>query len=209
MFIGPVVGEDILAEVDGKAHEGSEFHNPWRTARNSKWKEMLSHGDIFSIFKDIVSGQSDQSSVEAYNNPEANKSWYDKLIDAFTGATNTEKTNAATAALQEDAQAFNAEEAQKQRDFEANQAEIARQWQENMSNSAVQRQAADLKAAGFNPWLATNGSGASTGSVGIASGDSASSAQGQAINATKSGADLLAMAGITAASIIKIVKMLK
>lgn len=60
------------------------------------------------------------------------------------------------------AQAFNAAEAAKNRD-----------WQERLSNSAHQREVADLKKAGLNPVLSSNLAGASTGSGASASSDAA------------------------------------
>lgn len=47
-------------------------------------------------------------------------------------------------------------------EWSAQQAEIQRDWQKMMSDTAHQRETADLKAAGLNPVLSAGGTGAST-----------------------------------------------
>lgn len=50
---------------------------------------------------------------------------------------------------------YNAREAQRYRDFGAEQAQLNRSWQEQMSNTAVQRRMEDMKKTGINPILAS------------------------------------------------------
>lgn len=72
-------------------------------------------------------------------------SLWEALKNKFTGNVDYQRN----LDLQQRAQVFNAEEAAKQRSFE-----------ERLANTAYQRQAADLKAAGFNPAMAIGAGGA-------------------------------------------------
>lgn len=76
---------------------------------------------------------------------------YQSKPDSLVESWIHKETGYELSGAEKQANEFSAAEAQKQRD-----------WEEQMSNTAYQRQVADMRAAGINPAMAMNGSGAST-----------------------------------------------
>lgn len=117
---------------------------------------------------------SDMGSNSAYSSAGG---FGDVLENWFSPGTAANKFNATQAQID---RIYNAGQAQLNRDFNASEAQKQRDYEERLSNTAYQRAAQDMRAAGLNPYAVYGGASAAavpSGSAASYSGGGSSGAR--------------------------------
>lgn len=172
------------------------FRNGWQFG--DFFKSLVGEAGKIDPKQDTVydlaatSGSSYGGSLGSYDTSQGVSQGVGQMFNDVTGVTASQQWQTSERLASQD---YSTKERLAGQDFTHAENVLARDWQEQMSNTAIQRQMADARAAGVNPYYLFGASNASGAGVPVASGSSGTGQGASGVSAPGSGNSASAVTG--------------